>query len=459
MTTPARVAVIDIGKTNAKLALVDTATLAEIAVRTRPNTVLPGSPWPRFDLDGHWAFLLGGLAEMHNAHGIDAVSVTTHGASAVLLDAEGRLAAPMLDYEHPGPDTVAAAYDAIRPDFAETGSPRLPMGLNLGAQLHWQFQTDPDLRRRKAHVLTYPQYWGYRLTGEIASDVTSLGCHTDLWDPHRRRPSALCDRLGIADKLAPPRLPGETLGTLSARVCAETGMARGTPVAVGIHDSNASLLPHLLRESAPFSVVSTGTWVVSMAVGGAGRTLDPARDTLVNVNAEGDPVPSARFMGGREYETLRDDGPAPGERDLAAVLRAGPRLLPSVVRGSGPFPTATARWTGPEPAGPERGAAVAIYLALMTATCLDLVGHRGTVLVEGPFARNAGYLDMLGAATGSPVRASAGVTGTSQGASLLVAPNAARGHRPDLHRPTQPAEALRRYAEAWMDEVRGAVAP
>jgi len=38
------VAVIDIGKTNAKLALVDLNKLKELAVVTRPNTVLPGPP-------------------------------------------------------------------------------------------------------------------------------------------------------------------------------------------------------------------------------------------------------------------------------------------------------------------------------------------------------------------------------------------------------------------------------
>ena len=46
--TPARIAVIDIGKTNAKLALVEAETLAEIAVVTRPNRVLPGPPLAAF---------------------------------------------------------------------------------------------------------------------------------------------------------------------------------------------------------------------------------------------------------------------------------------------------------------------------------------------------------------------------------------------------------------------------
>lgn len=161
-----RVAVIDVGKTNAKLALVEEGSLREIRVVTRPNRVLPGPPWPHFDLEGHWAFFLHNLGRFHAEWGVDAISVTTHGAAAVLLDGEGDLAAPMLDYEHPGPDALAPDYDALRPDFAETGSPRLPLGLNLGAQLHWLFATRPELRARVAHVLTYPQYWGWRLTGK-----------------------------------------------------------------------------------------------------------------------------------------------------------------------------------------------------------------------------------------------------------------------------------------------------
>ena len=83
------IAVIDIGKTNAKLALVDLAARAEIAVTTRPNRVIPGPPWPHFDTEGHWQFILDGLRDLHARHGVDAISVTTHGASGVLLDAKG----------------------------------------------------------------------------------------------------------------------------------------------------------------------------------------------------------------------------------------------------------------------------------------------------------------------------------------------------------------------------------
>ncbi len=414
------VAVIDVGKTNAKLALLEADTLREIDVVTRPNRVLSGPPWPHFDLDGHWAFFLHHLAKFHADTGVHAISVTTHGAAAVLLDRSGNLAAPMLDYEHPGPDDLAETYDALRPDFSQTGSPRLPMGLNLGAQLHWLLATQPDLRSRVAHVLTYPQYWGWRLTGERACDVCSLGCHTDLWDPWAGKYSALVERLGLTAQMAPPRRPDAVLGHLRPAVAAATGLSPDTPVSVGIHDSNASLYPYLLGQSGAVSVVSTGTWVVCMAVNGAHVVPDPNRDVLVNVSAMGQPVPSARFMGGREYELIRQGETAsPDQTDRAAVLSRAVMILPAVEPGSGPFQGRAMTWTAnPERPG-QRLVALAWYLALMTRCCLDLAGARGPVIVEGPFGANADYLDMLATVSPDGVRTAGSATGTSVGAALL----------------------------------------
>ncbi|SFJ92046.1 FGGY-family carbohydrate kinase [Celeribacter neptunius] len=454
MTMPRHIAVLDVGKTNAKLALVDAASLSEIAVVTRPNTVLAGPPWPHFDLEGHWEFFLEHLTRFHESHGIDAISVTTHGASAVLLDAAGGLAAPMLDYEHGGPEALAEDYDALRPPFSETGSPRLGVGLNLGAQLYWQFQTDPTLKDRVAHVLTYPQYWGYRLTGRMATDVTSLGCHTDLWNPWEGQFSSLVARLGLTDSLAPAHPSGDVLGTVTKDVATRTGLSPDTRVVCGIHDSNASLLPHVLGREGAFSVVSTGTWVVVMSVGGPVSTLDPDRDTLVNVNALGHAVPSARFMGGREYEIIRAGGDTGGtEVDRAKVLADQIMLLPAVEPGSGPFRGRAATWTHEPDGQGQRMVALGFYLALMTKTCLDLVGAEGPVIVEGPFARNRDYLDMLATVHKDGVEIAASATGTSVGAAMLFAETASP---PETHRVTpRQCEVLTPYAAAWRARVEG----
>lgn len=427
VTDHRRIAVIDIGKSNAKLALVDRQTLTETAVVTRPNTVLPGPPYPHFDLDGHWRFILDGLAAFHRDHGVDGIAVTTHGASAVLLDAEGGLATPMLDYEHPGPDDLADSYDALRPDFAECGSPRLSAGLNVGAQLHWLLQTVPDLDAHTATILPYPQYWAFRLTGVAAGEASSWGAHTDLWNPTARRFSSLVDRLGLTDRMAPVRPATDILGPILPGIAAETGLPPDTPVVCGLHDSNASLYPHLLNREQPFSVVSTGTWVISMAVGGAAVMLDPQRDTLINVNAQDDPVPSARFMGGREYQmTMGDAATDPTPADISQVLEVGLMLLPSVDPANGPYQGRTATWRPEEPPRGSglRAAAVSHYLAMMTAAGLNQIGHRGRIVVEGAFARNPAYLAMLAATADSPVTVSQTATGTSIGAALLFGPSA-----------------------------------
>ena len=214
------------------------------------------------------------------------------------------------------------------------------------------------------------------------------------------------------------------LGPVRAAVAAAAGIDPATPVVCGIHDSNASLLPWLRRTEAPFTVVSSGTWTIVMTVGGDLGGLDPARDSLANVDALGRAVPTARFMGGREYAALVGEAPAPaGPADLAAVVAAGVVPLPSFAPGVGPFPSRRGGWLGDPgrlpPAG--RTAAADLYLALVTRACLGLAGRGGRIVVEGPLARNALYCGALAALAGVPVHPSPDATGTAAGAASLFA--------------------------------------
>jgi sugar (pentulose or hexulose) kinase len=449
------VAVLDVGKTNAKVAVVDLERFAEIASRTIPNHVLQGGPYPHYDTDGMWSFFLDALAAFNRDHPIDAITATTHGAGCALIDANGGLALPILDYEHDGPEAVAANYDTVRPDFSEIGSPRLPGGLNLGAQIFWQERCFPEGFARAAAILMYPQYWSFRLSAVAANEVTSLGAHTDLWNPAARDYSTLTDRCGWRQLFAPLRRASDWLGTIRPEIAAQTGLGEKVRVYCGIHDSNASLLPHLFSRAAPFTVVSTGTWVIAMAIGGKPVRLDPSRDTLLGVNALGDPVPTARFMGGREYAILADHlGGAPTEADVAAVLADNVFHLPSVQAGSGPFMDQKAEWRCSEATPPgQRLAAASFYLALMTATCLELIGADGVTIVEGPFARNELFVRMLAAASGRGVLPNiAGGAGTSLGAALLVSGKAPPPPEGEAI-VTANEERWRAYAASWREAV------
>ncbi|HCL63942.1 MAG TPA: carbohydrate kinase, partial [Rhizobium sp.] len=182
--------------------------------------------------------------------------------------------------------------------------------------------------------------------------------------------------------------------------------------------------------------------------------LDKGRDTLVNVDAYGKAVPSARYMGGREWEIITQDTPSVGrDAEMAAVNHVIERqemLLPSFVSGTGPYPSAEGRWHSEPLAAEERRAAAGLYQALMTATCLEMIGSRGPIVVEGPFVINEVFLTALHTLTKRPIHASLADTGTALGASLLA------GTRPAVHlrRVSDKLAGLPDYAERWRDAAR-----
>lgn len=458
------VAVLDVGKSNAKVVLFDLQERRETTAWVMPNEVRSDGPYPHFNVDSIFDFALDAMAELASHSPIDAISITTHGASAALLVGSD-LALPVLDYEFDGPDSLADLYDQIRPDFAETFSPRLPQGLNLGAQLYWQARTFPSAFSKADRLVTYPQYWAWRLTGVSATEVTSLGCHTDLWSPANQSFSTLVSRLGWGPFMAPTRSAFDQLGPVLPEIARRIGLPAGLPVYCGIHDSNASLLPHLLARQLPFAVVSTGTWVIVLAVGSSLEPLDEKRDTLANIDAFGRPVPSARFMGGREYELITAGAANDlDDRSVQRVLERQIMALPSMVQGSGPYPNGTGGWADgqiPSTSG-EAATAATLYLALMTETCLGLANAHGPIVIEGPMAKNHLYCHVLSALTGRAVIPSGGTTGTSAGAALL-----AGGSKSDTAE-LQPAPTGRpglidkslivTYAENWKRRV-GRVIP
>lgn len=420
MPQPRHIAVIDIGKTNAKVVLIDSGTRQQLAAEGMPNLVRREEPYPHADVERLWSFISGCLKRLHAAHGIEGISITTHGATGALLSETG-LVLPILDYESDAPTASEEAYDRVRPAFSETLSPRLPNGLNWGAQLFWQSRAFPEDFGEVRAIVPYPQYWAWRLTGVLASEVTSLGCHTDLWSPDSGDFSSMVDELGWRHLFPPIRPAASIIGTLLPAIAAETGLPQDTPVTCGIHDSNASLLPHLGRRETPFTIISTGTWSILMSVGGDTGALDPARDSLANVDANGNPVPTARFMGGREFDALVPEIVEPSAADIAHVIAHDIQALPSFTPGTGPFPGKKGRWTcDPERLTPgQRNAAASLYLALTARACLDLCTIGRPIIIEGPLARNRLVGAALARLTGVPVHASGDATGTSLGASLL----------------------------------------
>jgi sugar (pentulose or hexulose) kinase len=412
--------VLDIGKTNVKLALIDAdgRTLSE---QRSPNTIVAQGLYPHHDTERIWNWMLGAMRGFAQMAQVGAIVPVTHGATAALVDDEG-LVLPVLDYEFELPPSQDAAYRALRPAYASSHSPLLPAGLNLGRQLAWQAHAWPEQFARARHILMYPQYWAWRLSGVAASEVTSLGCHTDLWQPARQQYSALVERLGWSGLFPPMQPAWAPLGVLKAELAAQTGLPAECKVICGIHDSNASLLRHLQGE--PRTVLSTGTWVIAAAIGMPLDGLREEADMLANSNALGEPVACMRFMGGREFGELA--GPAPAlctADDLQRLIAQGTVALPCFAAAGGPFGGRAGEITGPAPqTTQERYALATLYCVLMSDYCLSALGAaEGEIVVEGSYTGNPHFAPLLAALRPAQnVVCSDDASGTTCGAWMLA---------------------------------------
>jgi sugar (pentulose or hexulose) kinase len=164
-------------------------------------------------------------------------------------------------------------------------------------QLYRLKHEQPEVFEQIKYSLHLPQYLSYLITGQAYSDITSIGCHTGLWNFPQNHYHEWVLREGIADKLPPVYSSADTV---NARA-----FWKDFKVGIGLHDSSAALIPYLACFSEPFVLISTGTWCI---------TLNPfnkiplteaelKQDCLSYMSYRGVPVKASRLFAGNEHET------------------------------------------------------------------------------------------------------------------------------------------------------------
>ncbi|MAE67352.1 MAG: hypothetical protein CMJ18_24085 [Phycisphaeraceae bacterium] len=444
--------VLDVGKTNVKLVVVSKAGAIVDSVRMS-NKSIDGPPYPHLDTEGTWRWMLEALCGLTPKYAIDAIVPTTHGCAAGLVG-DGELVLPILDYEFDIPADTCARFTALKPPFEETATPDLPVGFTLGRQLFWLQEAFPQPFAKAEMLLTYPQYWSWRLSGVAAGELTSIACHSHLWNPHAGAFSSLVEQQGWGHLFPQVRPAYAALGTVRPEITERTGLAPDCRVHSGIHDSNAAYALYVRGYDRPFSLVSTGTWVIAFSPRLPLAKLDEPRDVIANVNVLGEPLPAGRYMGGREYEMLSEhvDAKSCDEGDLAAVIEKGSFLLPSYAPG-GPFMGREGGAHGPEPRTPgEMLARLTLYLALMTETTCRILEMDGDLMIDGGFVNNVAYCRTLAALMKAErCFVNRQTEGTAVGAGMLAVWDDESVQWPLDLSPIDPVkiEGLDGYAQAW----------
>ncbi len=416
---PRGIAVADVGATNTKIVLFSAAG-EPVAERKAASRHVEGPPYRHIDPEPMVQLMREALPELDRILPVDAVVPCAHGAALACLAEDGALALPVMDYTAEPPADVVTEFRTIMPDFSECGCPLLPMALTHALQLYWQQRALPTEFAKVKTVIPWIQYVGFRLCGRAVTEITSMSCQTMLVDVARGGLSSLVHRLGWEGYFPPMAKAWEMIGELKPefRGADFRGRAR---VLAGIHDSSANYLRYLAGGLERFTLLSTGTWIISFDAATAIAALDETRDTASNTDIFGRKVATSRFFGGKEFETLAggESGRAPLLSDVVRMVGEGVMALPSFTGSPGPMPGSGNR--GRIIGNPvSRVSLASLYCALMVAEQLDAVGSRHDIIVDGPFALNGVFTAVLAQLrAGQKVFASQLRDGTSAGAACL----------------------------------------
>jgi L-fuculokinase len=168
--------------------------------------------------------------------------------------------------------------------------------LNSGMQLYRLKYQQPKQFAQIEYSLHLPQYLSYLITGQAYSDITSIGCHTNLWNFPQDGYHEWVLREGISEKLAPLYS--------SADVVEARAFWKDFKAGIGLHDSSSALIPYLACFTEPFILISTGTWCITLNPFNKHPLTEEElqQDCLCYMSYKGEPVKASRLFAGNEHE-------------------------------------------------------------------------------------------------------------------------------------------------------------
>ena len=288
--------VLDIGKTNVKLTFVDNSNnKALYSFRTKQENIIRHSI-KILNSNSIYEWALTKIVFVGRKYSLDKFVCTAHGTSIALIGEQNQEILACTDYEYKF-DKIFDHYKRLAPNFNESFTPFLENGLNIGQQIYYLYKKNPKMIKNTKFILTYPQYIAWKLSGNFSSEISYLGCHTHLWDFKKNKLSSFVKKLRLENKFPPMRKAWEVIGQ---KKIANSNLQ----IVNGVHDSNASYLYFKNSNIKNFTLVTTGTWYIIFNQKTSLTNLNPNLDMLANIDVFGKPVPTIRFMGGREYDNL-----------------------------------------------------------------------------------------------------------------------------------------------------------
>lgn len=293
------IAIFDIGKTNKKLLLFDEVykLVYEESTQLEETKDEDGFPCEDVQVLTQWIKDSFDTITKDERFKIKAVNFSAYGASFVYIDESINVIPPLYNYlKSFSTELKEKFYNAYggEENFARTTASPVLGNLNSGMQLYRLKYEKPQIFAKIKYALHLPQYVSFVLTGKLNSEITSIGCHTNLWNFQNDQYHAWVAKEGITEKL--PGIINSDEITITAN--------ESIPAGIGLHDSSAALIPYLISFSEPFILLSTGTWCITLnPFNNSPLTESELRqDCLCFLSYKGNPVKASRLFAGYEHE-------------------------------------------------------------------------------------------------------------------------------------------------------------
>jgi hypothetical protein len=283
------IAVFDIGKTNKKVFLWSTTFEIVFEKQQTFDEIVDEDGFACEDLGALQQWIVSTFAELCQLPEFEIIGLnfSAYGASIVYVDRVGEPLAPLYNYLKPVSKSFPYTEYGGEDEFArKTASPILG-NLNSGLQVYES--TFRSFWPEVFKAVHFPNYLASLFTGRLVSEITSIGCHTALWDFDLGQYHPWVAT--IQDQLAP--ISTEAFLPID-----------GINYGLGLHDSSAALVPYLRSISDEFVLLSTGTWCIAMHPFNESplSAEELAEDVLCYLQPNGKPVKASRLFGGHFHE-------------------------------------------------------------------------------------------------------------------------------------------------------------
>jgi sugar (pentulose or hexulose) kinase len=260
---------IDIGTTGAKAMIFDIAGTPVASAYNEYPCSYPRPNWVEQDANLLVEATMRSMRQAVTKSGvapkdIASISLSAQRSCGIFLDADGQMLRPMISWQDnrtPAEVKEIAATMDEKAYYTITGFPNSTTWLL--SKMMWVRRTEPAVWKKTRRVVQMHDYFLKALGAKDyfvdMNDAGFFGCYDTVgfaWNPEILKAFSI-----PADVLPQPMASGTVVGSVSAEAAERSGLAQGTPIAIGAGDQSAG--------SLGAGIVDEGLISISMGTAGA----------------------------------------------------------------------------------------------------------------------------------------------------------------------------------------------